>query len=550
MPWLVFNTKEGPKRVRIGEAPVTIGRQMGNLIKLEDDLVSRFHAIIERTPDGLRLKDLGSRNGTLVNGRSVIEWDLRDGDVITIGGHELTVTPDGPTPGTAVPGANLHHDPERYEVPGEAAGVAPARALAQLADSLPSKPFEAGQIELRDARGRVAHAAYSEGSDEVPAEAVTLLRLMLLVCFRTRASDVHIEPRQDGASVRIRVDGSMVEVCRLKKESATRLLSMIKVLGDIDIAQRNIVQEGSFSVRVPDRRVDYRLSFSPSLHGQKLVIRVLDAANSPRYLWDLQLPEPVFRELERSMRRDSGMVLVCGPTGSGKTSTLYAILRSIDATERNVVTIEDPVEIQLENITQMPVDEDRGNSFPALLRSTLRQDPDVILVGEIRDQETARVAMQAAMTGHLVFSTVHSKDTVGTIFRLIDLGIEPFLVASGLQNLLAQRLVRTLCPFCRTATTPSDEQLREMGEEFASLQTIYVANGCKRCLGTGFAGRRGVFELLAVSDSLREAIQKQNQAEIMNAARACVFKSLRQSGYQLVAEGITTFDEVDRVVGG
>lgn len=575
MPWLVFNTKDGPKRVRLGDGTVTLGRQKGNVIQLDDDRISRFHAVIESRPDGLRLKDLGSRNGTRVNGKRVDEWNLKDGDVITLGSHELTVSADDPAPGASMTGvagtgaslpgvsipgaagtgalragATPHHQPERYELPGEAAGAAPARALAQLADSLPSKPFEAGQIELRDARGRVAHAVQSADSGEAPAEAVTLLRLMLLVCFRTRASDVHIEPRQDGASVRIRVDGSMVEVCRLKKESATRLLSMIKVLGDIDIAQRNVVQEGSFSVRVPDRRVDYRLSFSPSLHGQKLVMRVLDAANSPRYLWDLKLPEPVFRELERSMRRDSGMVLVCGPTGSGKTSTLYAILRSIDATERNVVTIEDPVEIQLENITQMPVDEERGNSFPALLRSTLRQDPDVILVGEIRDQETARVAMQAAMTGHLVFSTVHSKDTVGTVFRLIDLGIEPFLVASGLQNLLAQRLVRTLCTFCRTATTPSVEQLREMGEEYSSLRTIYVANGCKRCLGTGFAGRRGVFELLTVSDPLREAIQKQNQPEIMSAARACVFKTLRQSGYQLVAEGVTTFDEVDRVVGG
>jgi general secretion pathway protein E len=545
--YLVYNSADGPRRVHVGKAPVTIGRQVGNLVALEDDRVSRFHAVIERRGDEVWVKDLGSRNGTRVNNKPVVEWKLAVGDVLLIGSTEFSLT----TPSVEVtPAEPSRRDPDRFEIPTEAAGVAPARALAKLAESLPAKPFEQGDIVLLDARGRVAHAAFSGDDADVPAESVTLLRLVLLVCFRTRASDIHVEPRQDGASVRVRIDGSMVEVCKLRKESATRLTSLVKVLSDIDIAQRHIVQEGSFSCRVPDRRVDYRVSFSPSLHGQKLVMRVLDAANAPRYLWDLQLPEPVFRELERTMRRDSGMVLVCGPTGSGKTSTLYSILRTIDATERNVVTIEDPIEIQIENVTQMPVDEQQGNTFPSLLRSVLRQDPDVLLVGEIRDQETARVAMQSAMTGHLVFSTVHSKDTVGSVFRLVDLGIEPFLVASGLQNLLAQRLVRVLCPYCKTKASPTDEQLREMGPEHADLQAIYVPNGCARCLGVGFAGRRGVFELLSVNDALREAIQKQNQTEIMNAARACVFKTLKQSGYTLVAEGITTFDEVDRVLGG
>jgi general secretion pathway protein E len=243
------------------------------------------------------------------------------------------------------------------------------------------------------------------------------------------------------------------------------------------------------------------------------------------------------------------MLLVCGPTGSGKTSTLYAILRSIDASERNVVTIEDPVEIQIEGVTQMPVHEETGSTFAALLRSTLRQDPDVILVGEIRDVETAKTAMQAAMTGHLVFSTVHSRDTLGSVFRLLDLGIEPFQITSGLNLLLAQRLVRTLCPYCKQPAAPTEEQLREMGEPYKDLERIYRAVGCQKCLGTGYAGRRGVFELMTIDDRIRSAITRNNQGEIMQALAQSRFQNLKMHGFSLVAEGVTTFDEVDRVIG-
>jgi type II secretory ATPase GspE/PulE/Tfp pilus assembly ATPase PilB-like protein len=228
---------------------------------------------------------------------------------------------------------------------------------------------------------------------------------------------------------------------------------------------------------------------------------------------------------------------------------LYAILRSIDASERNVVTIEDPVEIQIDGVTQMPVNEEQGSTFHALLRSTLRQDPDVILVGEIRDAETAKTAMQAAMTGHMVFSTVHARDTTGSVFRLLDLGIEPFLIASGLNLLLAQRLVRTLCPFCKQSAAPTEEQLRDMGGLYADLDKIYRAVGCQKCLGTGYAGRRGVFELLVVDDLVRSAISKNNQGEVMVALQKNRFQSLKDHGFSLVAEGVTTFDEVDRVVG-
>jgi general secretion pathway protein E len=575
MLFLEYTTPQGPKRVKVGTAPITIGRHMGNLVSIpDDDLASRYHAIIERKGEELRVQDLGSRNGTRVNGKVVGEWVVRAGDVIVVGRTSMTLleadaaAPKTPAPAAAPAAGGKSTQqtttagpqsakptqgsgmPERFVPPAEAgAGATPARVLSKLADSLPVKPFEQTEIVLIDCKGRVAHDVYREGHSDLPSEAVTILRLILLVCSRTRASDIHIEPRVDEFMVRVRIDGVMVEVCRLSRETATRLLSLIKVLCEIDLTGKNIIQEGNFSTRLPDRRVDYRVSLSPSVHGQKLVIRVLDSANSPRYLWELNLPDPMFRELEKSMRRDTGMVLVSGPTGSGKTATLYAVLRTIDATERNVVTIEDPVEIQLENVTQMPVDNDAGSSFPNLLRSVLRQDPDVILVGEIRDQETAKVSMQAAMTGHLVFSTVHSRDTVGSVFRLLDLGVEPFMVSSALQNIIAQRLVRVLCPFCKYKYAPTNEQLTEMGPEFADLDALYRENGCARCLGTGFAGRRGIFELLAVNDDLREAVQKQNQAEISQAAKRCLMKTLKQSGMELVGQGITTLEEVDRVVG-
>lgn len=576
MPYLEFQTPKGPRRVEIRDKPITIGRQAGNVISVNDERMSRYHAVVERRSDGVYVRDLGSRNGTSVNNELIaVEQKLVHGDSIRIGNgvfHFYNGVPGGGKPkpiGSRPVDEVLQVNPSLENVSsapkpssevsepsrlmagfaGEAEGVAPARQLAALAESLPFKPFGIGDIELINARGEVVHGAYNEAAKEIPAEAVTLLRLVLLCCFRTRASDIHVEPKGDQYLVRIRVDGSMVTITSLKKDLGIRFLSLVKILCDIDISVRNAVQEGNFVARVPDRKVDYRVSMTPSIFGQKLVIRCLDSANAPRYLWDLNLPEQMFRTIEKAIKRDAGMLLVCGPTGSGKTSTLYAILRSIDASERNVVTIEDPVEIQIEGVTQMPVNEDTGNTFAALLRSTLRQDPDVILVGEIRDAETAKTAMQAAMTGHLVFSTVHSRDTPGSVFRLLDLGIEPFLVASGLNLLLAQRLVRTLCPYCKQPAAPTEEQLREMGEQYRELDRIYRAVGCQKCLGTGYAGRRGVFELMTIDDRIRSAIARNNQGEIMQALAQSRFQNLKMHGFSLVAEGITTFDEVDRVVG-
>jgi type II secretory ATPase GspE/PulE/Tfp pilus assembly ATPase PilB-like protein len=244
------------------------------------------------------------------------------------------------------------------------------------------------------------------------------------------------------------------------------------------------------------------------------------------------------------------MILVCGPTGSGKTTTLYAALRDIDATQRNIVTIEDPIEVQLDGVTQIPVNEAQGNTFAAMLRSVLRQDPDAILVGEIRDADTARVAMQAAMTGHLVFSTVHTRDAVGTVYRLLDLGVEPFMVAAGLHTVLAQRLVRQLCPYCRTQTKPTQQQIDRLAKVgITQAKHFYGPVGCRRCLNLGYAGRRSIVELLVATDEIKDCILHAPSAqEIAKHLTRESFVSLQESGYTLVAEGVTSFEEVDRAV--
>jgi general secretion pathway protein E len=557
-PYLQIESADGARELPITDKPITVGRHSSNMIVLQDGMASRYHCVIEKAPDGLRIRDLDSSNGTRVNGQIVKTWRLGDGDVVQIGRSSITVHAPfaAPVPVPAyeeddfeVEVVEVDTDDDEVEVSEGDDGY--ETQLVRMAESLADKKFGDDEIALYNARGGVAHPAKTGGGNgrrgQEPREIIGIFRLILLVCFRTRASDIHIEPKQDDYSVRIRTDGSMVDLVRLPKEVGTRVTSLIKILCDVDIAQKQIVQEGHFSARVPDRRVDYRISFAPAMFGQKCVIRILDTANTPYHVWDLQLPEWMFEEVQKATKADSGMIMVCGPTGSGKTSTLYAVIRDIDVAERNVVTIEDPVEIQLDGVTQIPVNEPQGNTFSNLLRSVLRQDPDALLVGEVRDPETAKIALQAAITGHLVFSTVHSKDTIGTIFRLLDLGVEPYLVSSGLQLVLAQRLVRKLCPNCKIAAKPTSEQVARMGLAGQDLQKIYSPRGCPKCVGTGFMGRRGVFELLTINDDMREVIMKNpSVAEVQKTLSGTKFVKLSQSGYLLVAEGVTSIDEIER----
>ncbi len=379
-------------------------------------------------------------------------------------------------------------------------------------------------------------------------DGIQTLGLLIMIAYQTRSTDIHLEPKVDSCDARMRVDGMLVPVVQIPKDVAARVAGVIKVLCAIDFAGQLGIQEGSFSAIAPGRRSDFRVSFTPSVHGQKLAIRILDLANSPQSLEGLGAPKSVITRLRNVMRQNAGMVLVCGPTGSGKTTTLYSLIRDIDRKARNVMTIEDPVEYQIEGVTQSSVDAARGKNFSDMLRALLRQDPDVLLLGEIRDAESARISMQATMTGHLVLSTVHAQDTVNTVFRLLDLGADPNMVASALNMVLAQRLVRVLCTHCRKRRVPNADEKRRLGQ--LSGNTIYDATGCAKCLGTGYSGRRAVFELLEINDRMKDLmLKKPTLTDLKAAAKGPGFVTLRGDGYRLVAQGVTTFSEVDRMIG-
>ena len=432
-------------------------------------------------------------------------------------------------------------------------GNDPESRLRKICDEAPDKPFEASDISLVDMRGQIVHQAAAMGGDDDDdaSESIRVFRLVLLTALRSRASDVHVEPRMDRATIRLRVDGMMVLASEIPLDLLRRLLGMVKILCQIDTSQKSQVQDGHFSTMTKGQRVDFRVSLTPAVHGQKLVLRVLDTSNSPTRLHELGVLPWMYEKLRTMANRDSGMVLACGPTGSGKTTTLYSCLREIDVETRNAITIEDPVEYYLEGCTQIPIDHKQGNTFANILRSVLRQDPDVIFVGEIRDIETAQVAMQAAMTGHLVYSTVHSRDSMGAIFRLLDLGVESYLVANAINLIVAQRLCRALCLNCRKAVRLTSQQLLKMGRAAEGMPSIFSPVGCGKCLGTGYRGRRALLELLEFSDGVRDVVLKRPTiSDLRNVLQQGHYITLQQFGFQLVAQGVTSFEEVERVAGG
>ena len=587
-PYIEINTAAGAKQLVLGREPISIGRHSENKLVLADNMASRFHCVIEKVPDGYLLRDLGASNGTFVNGRKIKSALLQPGDVVRVGSTELVlVLPDSqfspPTlddlqelgqvvsqdggDGDVLTDDDIvdEGEPIALEGGGDDVGFSAAsldmsdyeHRLRQMAEAALSKPFGESDITLLNPRGQTVASGYTPKGQQ--RTVTDLFRLVLLVCFRGRATDVHLEPKGEYFSLRLRSDGVMVDAAKLPNQIGIRLAALVKIISEIDPSQKTAIQEGHFSSRVPGtgpdsvggtRRVDYRVSFAPSVFGQKLVLRILDAAVAPAKISNLMLPDWMEEELTRAIEQDAGMVLVCGPTGSGKTSTLYSAVRSLDLKQRNVVTIEDPVEIQIEGVTQLPVDDEKGKGFAELLRTVLRQDPDVILVGEIRDAETARIAMQASITGHLVFSTVHTKDSIGTIFRLLDLGVEPYLLTQALQLILAQRLVRKLCSQCKQAVPLTDAQRARMGPAAEGVEQVYAPVGCYRCLNTGYAGRRAVFEMLNTNEELRDAIiQNPTSAAISKALASHRFQKLQHTAYELVAAGEVAFDEADRAVG-
>ncbi|MHC5028290.1 MAG: ATPase, T2SS/T4P/T4SS family [Planctomycetota bacterium] len=563
MAHLEIKSPQGMKRLELDTSPIRVGRFHDNDLVLPDDQASRHHCVIEPHGSGFRVRDLESRNGTRLNNRKVSEQPLDSGDVVRVGATELRFIDPRQNAPRQVPDA-LGLDTTNFleqatldidlneEVLDARAGY--ERRLQEICSAAESKPFDENDISLIDSRGATVHQAASagldSGSDDDAGEAIRAFRMLLLACFRSRATDLHLEPRIENAAIRLRVDGYMISAVELSTTLMKRILNVVKILCQIESSQKNTVQDGHFAVMVKGKRVDYRVSLTPSQHGQKLVMRVLDSGNAPSRLHELGLLPWMYEKLRTIATKDAGFLLACGPTGSGKTTTLYSCLREIDIEQRNAITIEDPVEYYLEGCTQIPIDHKQGNTFANILRSVLRQDPDVIFVGEIRDIETATVAMQASMTGHLVYSTVHSKDSIGAIFRLLDLGVESYLVANAINLIIAQRLVRTLCPTCKKPIKPTPTQNMKMGHALDGVPQIYLPTGCKRCLRTGFIGRQAIFELLDVSDQMRDEILKNATITgIRGVAEQGLFTTLQQYGFGLVAQGETAFDEVERVAG-
>lgn len=383
------------------------------------------------------------------------------------------------------------------------------------------------------------------GTDRSPA--VQLVNQIITRAVRSRASDIHIEPQENHVLVRYRVDGLLQEALRLPLGIFNSLVSRIKIMGGMDIAEKRLPQDGRFQITLEKRSIDFRVSAIPTVYGEKIVLRILDKANTVLELDQLGFLPQALEQYESLIRSSYGMILITGPTGSGKTTTLYATLNALNTPEKNIITIEDPVEYLLPGINQVRVNPKAGLDFAVGLRAILRQDPDIIMVGEIRDQETADIAVRAATTGHLVFSTLHTNDAAGAVTRLLDMGIEPYLVNSSLLGVVTQRLVRLVCPRCREAyePKPGDVEYEFFGGE---RRVFYRGKGCRHCNYTGYQGRTAIHEILVMTDDIRQLVtQKVQVSKIREAAIAGGMVTLRDDGLSKAAIGLTTVQEVLRM---
>lgn len=381
-----------------------------------------------------------------------------------------------------------------------------------------------------------------------------VIRLVNDILFRAlqlRASDIHVHPYESRIQVRYRIDGILYDTLSLNKNVLPLIISRIKVMAGMDIAERRLPQDGRCSVRLGQREVDLRISTVPTSFGERSVMRLLDKSSGIFSLNELGLWSDDLKKFDSLLYRSHGVIFVTGPTGSGKSTTLYSCLNRINSAEKNVITIEDPIEYQLEGISQIQVASKKGMTFATSLRHVLRQDPDVIMVGEVRDIETARMAIQSSLTGHLVFSTLHTNDSAGAVSRLLDLGVEPYLVSSSLIAIIAQRLVRKVCPECKEPVEPSSHELRELGlgdVEIDNGGQFFVGAGCDKCFQTGYRGRTGIYEMMLISEDIQNLIYTRESAgKIKRHALNSGLQTLRMDGARKVLAGITTISEVLRV---
>ncbi|MBR5883077.1 MAG: type II secretion system ATPase GspE [Mailhella sp.] len=390
--------------------------------------------------------------------------------------------------------------------------------------------------------------------EDSDAPFIRLVNMLLTQAVRAGASDIHIEPYRDVSRVRFRLDGVLYERHTLEKAYHAALVSRIKVMAKLNIAEKRLPQDGRIAVALGGRQVGLRVSTLPTAFGERVVLRLLEKSERVLSLAELGLGSEDLSRVQALVKLSHGMILITGPTGSGKTTTLYAMLQALASPERNILTIEDPVEYELEGVGQMQVNAKIGLTFADGLRTLVRQDPDVILIGEIRDAETASIAVQSALTGHLVLSTLHTNDAPSAVARLFDMGVEPFLLSSVLRAVAAQRLVRVLCPHCREAYLPDDQELQALGRMrtlYRKGQPLYRAKGCEECMHTGYHGRMAIYEIMPMSDTLKKLVVEKADANVLREqALAEGLYFLRDDGIRKVLDGMTTLSEIVRVTAG
>jgi len=409
---------------------------------------------------------------------------------------------------------------------------------------------EALATEVADALDSEAGVAVEAAVEDAPI--VKLVQAIMTQAAADRASDVHIEPTETDVRVRFRVDGVLHEVMHSPKSIQGGLISRLKVMGDLNIAEKRIPQDGRVSLRVSNRSLDLRLATLPTVHGEKIVIRILDKTNALLQLSELGFLPQAFESYERSFRKPYGAILVTGPTGSGKSTTLYATLNIVNSIDRHIVTVEDPVEYRLPGVNQIQVNPKAGLTFASALRSILRADPDIILIGEIRDRETAMIAVESALTGHLVLSSLHTNDAPSAITRLIEMQVETFLVGSAIDCVVAQRLARQLCEKCKQAYAPEESELIEAGfaeSRIPDLGLFFRPSGCQSCSNTGYRGRIGLYEVMPMTEEIeRLTVERASSETVKRVAIEQGMYTLRDDGLHKAASGITSIEEIARVV--
>src|SRR5882724_1636630 len=412
-----------------------------------------------------------------------------------------------------------------------------AEEAAQTAESIEVEKTKGEEIDL----DRLA-------SDSEDAPVIKIVNLILAQAVKEKASDIHIEPFQHSLKLRYRVDGELMMAESPPKALQLAITSRIKILAGLNIAERRVPQDGRFRIKVMGKEVDLRISILPTAHGEKIVIRILDKTSLTASIDQMGMDEATLGKFRKAIDAPHGMILVTGPTGSGKTTTLYSVLHELNSSQYNIVTVEDPIEYELVGINQVAVRNDIGLDFASALRSILRQDPDIVMVGEIRDNETADIAVKAALTGHQVLTTLHTNDAAGAITRLDDMGIEPFLISSSVLMSCAQRLVRRVCTNCRDEFVPEPEVFEKLGMKPTKDTAFFHGHGCDRCKGRGYLGRAAIIEALPMSEAVRRlVIKRASSAVIKNQAVSEGMKTLRMVGVEKATEGVTTLEEIWRV---